>query len=85
MTEPHIEAAVTLMIKHLDGPVIADPDHVRRWLTADGSYFDGTFNGFDYGVCPDHPDPDECDGGEAMSIYRATIDSATWDTENEGS
>ncbi|MFL6110763.1 MAG: hypothetical protein ACJ786_05365 [Catenulispora sp.] len=76
-TKQPIEATLSITIEHHDGPEIADPDHVRRWLCADGMWAREDANGFRYDVCPDHSDPDECDCPfESLSEYKATIVTA---------
>ncbi len=74
-----IEATLGINIVHRIGPVIEDPNHVRRWLTADNLSIDGGFGTFSFDVCPDCPQHDECecDGG-GFSTYDVTIAFADW-------
>jgi hypothetical protein len=70
-----IEATLTVNIEHRSGPVIDDPDHVRRWLCDDGATIHGVRGGFLFEVCPEHADPDECDFFGTVAIYFASIAS----------
>lgn len=75
-----IEAALSVIIEHREGPTIGDPDHIRRWLCADGAWMSGARNGFSYEVCPAHADPDECEcTDDTISIYFVSIVAADWE------
>lgn len=76
-----IEAALHVNIDHVEGAVVADPDHVRAWLAAGGTPVEGAYGGFTYEVCSEHADPDECgDACDApLAIYRAMITGADWE------
>jgi hypothetical protein len=76
MSAKTIEATISVSIAHHAGPEIADPEHVIRWICADGMFVDGRYNGFRFQVCPVHADPDECDCAGEVSIYAADIVSA---------
>jgi hypothetical protein len=71
-----IEAVIEVSIDLRAGEELADV-HVLRWLVADGAWFEGT-NGVQFEVCPDHDDPDECDGDcdAEVSTYFANFHSA---------
>lgn len=69
-----IDATVELVIRHESGPEIADADHVRRWLVADGATFYEGYNGFKFVVCERHPNPDDCAPCDSdVAMYEATL------------
>lgn len=72
-TGQDIEATIVLSITHRSGPVVADADHVRAWLVADGAWIEGAHAGFTYEVCPTHADPEECECRGEVAIYIAMI------------
>lgn len=74
-----IEASLHVIIEHRSGPVIADPNHVRTWLIADGHPFKGETNGFSYTVCPNCPDPETCKCYGVVSTYRVRVGSVSED------
>lgn len=77
--DEHIEVTLFAVVEHVRG-VEVDPDHARAWIVADGLFLHGRYNGFEYGLCPDHADPEEC--GESCStgesLYRVTLHGADW-------
>jgi hypothetical protein len=70
-----IEATVGVQVSHVSGLQISDPKHVIAWICADGAWFEGR-NGFNFEVCPEHADPEECECSGTVAIYRAAIGSA---------
>jgi hypothetical protein len=44
MSAKTIEATISVSIAHHAGPEIADPEHVIRWICADGMFVDGRYN-----------------------------------------
>lgn len=78
-TSPTIEANLSINIERTFGPEIADADHVRNWLCADGAWLGAMRNGFTFEVCPLHAQPDECECDGEVTIYAATIVGADWD------
>lgn len=71
-----INATIGIRIVHWWGPEIADPKHVLAWLVADDSPLEGKRAGFTFGVCAEHPDPEECDHKSLSTEYEAQILSA---------
>jgi hypothetical protein len=73
------EATIDVQITHVSGPVLADSNHVRRWLTA-GLVSAGTGDRLDFEVCSGHANPNHCpaDCGRTFALYRATIIGADW-------
>jgi hypothetical protein len=78
-----IEATITVTITHVAGPVVADPDQVRRWIVSDSQFFEGRACGFEFDVCsePGCVDPDACFDHDETSIYNATVCAVSWDSE----
>lgn len=79
-----IEATISVTITHRAGTEVADPDQVRRWIVADGQFFEGRANGFEFDVCsvPGCLDPDECDH-EEVSVYKAMVCSVDLGSEEK--
>lgn len=71
-----IEVTITAVITHRGGPTIDDPDHVKNWLVADRQHYEFVDGGIEFEVCPNCPDPDECDCADEGSIFAFTLDSA---------
>lgn len=53
------QAVLGLQISHRSGPEV-DSDHVLQWLVADSIVPAGLHGGFQFFVCTEHKDPDEC-------------------------
>ena len=84
-----IEATLMVTIELAGrGAPIADPNHVRRWLCADGNPIGITPSGaIEFEVCNKCPDPDDCpeDSDHTVTVYRARITAADWDDEGGSS
>lgn len=72
------EATLGVVIRRKAGEEIGDRRHVLNWVVADGHWLDGKYGGFDFQVCPEHPDPEDCDcpSNAPVATYTALVMSA---------
>lgn len=68
-----IEVTITATITHRTGPTVDNPDHIKAWLVADCQRYEAIDAAIEFEVCPNHPDPDECDCADAGAVYAVTL------------
>ncbi len=77
--KPRVEIVLTAHLTHVSGPVVEDPGHVLSYTVCDGQSYGEGYKGPTFEVCPNCPDPDECDCHETeQSVYRMDFTSAGW-------